>query len=90
MDWSRLQQRLLAQADRVQQNLIWLLSGFGLCVLGLVLILLAEYLFGQSLQQELLALLGIILMAGGLILAAAGYLSLSLLRVLRFLDRKDD
>ena len=85
MKWSAVKRRIIKQADNYQQNLIWLLSGFGLCMLGILLVTIAEFLFGQSLRQELVALLGIILIVLGVLLAAVGYISLSLLRLIRFL-----
>lgn len=85
MRWRATKRRLIKQADNYQQNLILLISGFGLCMLGILLITIAEFLFGQSLQQELVALLGMALVAIGVLLALAGYISLSILRVFRFL-----
>jgi hypothetical protein len=80
---------LVKQADNFQQNLILLISGFGLCMLGILLITIAEFLFGQSLQQELDALLGMALVAIGILLALTGYISLSILRIFRFLISDD-
>lgn len=83
-------ERLLKQADNVQQNLTWLLAGFTSCMLGLLLIIMAEYLFGQSLTQELVALLGLGLVGIGVLVAVAGYIGLSLLRIVRFLIKDKD
>ena len=90
MKWPAVKRRLIKQADNFQQNLIMLLSGFGLCMLGILLVTIAEFLFGQSLQQELVALLGIGLIIIGILLALAGYISLSLLWLFRFLVNDDD
>ena len=90
MRWPALKRRLIKQADNFQQNLLLLLSGFGLCMLGILLVTIAEFLFGQSLQQELVALLGILLIVVGILLAAAGYISLSVLRLFRLLVSDDD
>ena len=87
MNWSKITQRILKQADNTQQNLILLISGFGVCMLGLLMVIMAEYLFGNSLRQELLALLGIICIVAGLIMAAIGHISLSFLRLIRFLQK---
>ncbi|WP_372743049.1 hypothetical protein, partial [Neptunomonas sp.] len=81
---------LIKRADNFQQNLILLLSGFGLCMLGILLVTIAEFLFGQSLQQELVALLGIVLIIIGILLAMTGYISLSILRLFRFLISDED
>lgn len=85
MTWRAVKRRLIRQADNFQQNLILLISGFGLCMLGILLITIAEFLFGQSLQQELVALLGMAFVVIGIVLALAGYISLSILRIFRFL-----
>ncbi|UTW11585.1 hypothetical protein [Marinobacterium rhizophilum] len=87
-----IKQWLLRRANKPQQNLLLLLLGFGLFAPGIGLIVAAEFLLAASWQQELLALLGLILSGAGSILAAAGYLSLSLLRLYRFLndDRNHD
>jgi hypothetical protein len=89
---SAIKRWLLRRADRPQQNLLLLLLGFGLFAPGIGLIVLAEFLLAASWQQELLALLGLILSVAGSILAAVGYISLSLLRLCRFLndDRNHD
>ncbi len=86
----RLIKLLIKRADNFQQNLILLLSGFGLCMLGILLVTIAEFLFGQSLQQELVALLGIVLIIIGILLAMTGYISLSILRLFRFLISDED
>jgi hypothetical protein len=85
MTWRAVKRRLIQQADNYQQNLILLISGFGLCMLGILLITIAEFLFGQSLQQELIALLGMAFVAIGVLLALTGYISLSILRIFRIL-----
>ena len=94
MKWPAFKRRLIKflikRADNYQQNLILLLSGFGLCMLGILLVTIAEFLFGQSLQQELVALLGMVLIVVGILLAAAGYISLSVLRLFRFLISDDE
>ncbi len=87
MNWSKIIKRIMRQADNTQQNLILLISGFGICMLGLLMVIMAEYLFGQSLRQELLALFGIICVGVGLVLAAIGHFSLSFLRLIRFLQK---
>ncbi len=59
--------------------------GFG----GLLLIWAAERLLPSSAAQELIALCGLFLLGGGGILVASGYISLSIVRLIRFLyDRK--
>lgn len=74
------------RANSPRQNFAWLLSGFGLFALGLLLVGIGQYGFGDSYAGELIALAGLILIGGGIILAAVGYLSLSVFRILSFLD----
>jgi len=81
-----LKRRLLARADKPRQNLTLLLAGFSLFVLGCGLVVLTEWLMADGWQRELLALCGLILAGAGSILAAFGYLCLSLLRLYRFLN----
>lgn len=83
----RIRQWLHARADSPQQNFSLLLTGFGLFALGLILVGTGQYLFTPGMGAELVALLGLILIGGGIILAAFGYISLSVLRILSFLDK---
>lgn len=82
---------LKKRADNPQQNLLMLGIGFVVFFAGILLLGIAEYALKSSLAQEILALLGLIIIGVGIILAAIGYLSLSVLRVLRFMmkDKND-
>lgn len=90
MSDSALRRWLHRRATQPQQNFSLLLSGFALFALGLLLVGSAQYGLRDSLQGELVALGGLILIGGGIILAAIGYLSLSVLRIFSFLDNNDD
>ena len=81
----RLRLRLIRRADKVKQNLIILLIGLGIFLLGFVTLIIAQFLLPEGLQRELLALIGLILAICGVITAAFGYISLSILRIFRFL-----
>ena len=81
----RLRMRLIGRADKTRQNFTILLAGAGLFMLGFLLLGGAEYLLNSSLLQELIALLGLILAIGGAVLAAFGYISLSVLWLYRFI-----
>lgn len=81
-----LKQRLLQQADNTRQNFRLLILGFVGFLLGGALILGSEFMLLQSVFQEALAGLGLILMGGGIILAALGYISLSILRLFRYFN----
>ncbi|QEW07663.1 hypothetical protein [Nitrincola iocasae] len=85
-----LRQYLRKRADQPRENFMLLLSGFGIFMLGLLTIGIAQFLLPGSLMAELVALFGLVLLGGGIILAAIGYLSLSVLRILRFLDSDND
>ncbi|EAR59779.1 hypothetical protein [Neptuniibacter caesariensis] len=65
--------------------------GFVTFFVGLLILGTAEFLLKSSVSQEILALLGLIILGIGIILAAFGYISLSLLRILRLIsDNKND
>jgi hypothetical protein len=64
--------------------------GFALFTLGLLLVGAAQYGLTNGLVAELLALAGLLLLGSGIILAAVGYISLSVLRIIRFLDDDSD
>ncbi|MGH1462968.1 MAG: hypothetical protein ACRBB6_13140 [Neptuniibacter sp.] len=87
----KLSRWLRNRADNPQKNLLLLGIGFVIFFAGLLLLGVTEYLLKSSLSQEILALVGLIIMGVGIILAATGYLSLSVLRVLRFMlkDKND-
>lgn len=78
------------RANNPRQNFALLLAGFSLFALGLVLVGIAQYGLAAGLLAELTALAGLLLIGGGILLAAVGYLSLSVLRIISFLDHKDD
>ncbi|MDO6562671.1 hypothetical protein Q4488_04675 [Amphritea sp. 1_MG-2023] len=81
----RLRLRLIHRADNIKQNLAILMSGLGLFILGFITLVMAQFLLADSMQREIIALIGLILLIGGAIIAAFGYISLSILRVFRFL-----
>ncbi|MCV6589786.1 MAG: hypothetical protein OIF57_12245 [Marinobacterium sp.] len=80
----RLRHTLLARADRPRENFRLMMAGFITFMVGGALVAGSGLLLNASLLQELLAAVGLIMMGGGIILAALGYISLSLLRLLRF------
>ncbi|MGB0205495.1 MAG: hypothetical protein ACPF9K_10665 [Neptuniibacter sp.] len=88
---SKLNQWLRKRAENPQQNLLLLGIGFVVFFAGVLLLGFAEFALKSSVSQEILALIGLIIIGVGIILAAIGYLSLSVLRVLRFMmkDKND-
>lgn len=77
---------LYHRADNYQQNLKILITGFGTFVLGGLLIVGSEFFLRSSVLQETLAFIGLILTGVGIILAAFGYICLSVLRLFRILS----
>lgn len=86
----RIKRFLLRQTDNPRRNLNWVLSGAILFFIGLGLIFYAEKNVPSSLQQELTALAGLACLSIGGILAASGYICLSILRIFRFIDDDSD
>ena len=81
----RLRLRLIRRADNVRQNLTILLIGTGIFMIGFIALVIAQFMLAESLQREIIALIGLILAICGAITAAFGYISLSILRIFRFL-----
>lgn len=81
----RLRDGLIRRADNVQQNFRIMLVGGGLFLTGFMILGVTEFLFRSSLTQELFALAGLVLTIIGVIVTAFGYISLSILRIFRFL-----
>lgn len=86
----RLRYFLHKRADNPRENFIWLVTGFTIFMLGLMAISIAQFAMMDSITAEIIALLGLILMVMGSVLALIGYISLSILRIFRFLDSDDD
>ncbi|MBT00290.1 MAG: hypothetical protein CMI01_16685 [Oceanospirillaceae bacterium] len=87
---TRIRQWIRSRADNPRQNFGLLVMGFALFTLGLLLVGAAQYGLTNGLVAELLALAGLLLLGSGIILAAVGYISLSVLRIIRFLDDDSD
>ena len=88
---SKLKKWLYQQADNPKQNLTILGIGFVVFFVGVLILVTTEFALKSSLSQEILALIGLIILCTGIILAAFGYLSLSVLRIIRFIsDDKHD
>ena len=79
-----LHQWLLKRADKQADN-IWIFTlGAVIFFFGMGIMLYSENTLAPSLGQEIIVLLGFLLAIIGGITAIIGYLSLSLLRFLRF------
>ncbi len=86
----KIRRFLHKRADNPKENFIWLVTGFSIFMLGLMAISIAQFAMLDSITAEIVALLGLLLMTSGGILALIGYLSLSILRIFRFLDSDDE
>lgn len=87
---TRLKRWLRSRAEKQRQNLHLVLGGASVCFVGLALIYYAEQALADSLHRELVALAGLAFTATGVILAATGYIGLSLLRILQFIGDDHD
>lgn len=86
-----LKRWLKYRADNPRQNLVIFGIGFVAFFVGVLILGAAEFALKSSVAQEILALIGLIIIVAGIILAAVGYLSLSVLRIIRFIsDDKND
>ena len=66
-----------------------LLQGGLIFLFGSLILILSERMISDSIQQELMAILGIIVAAVGILLALLGYLSMSVLRLYHIINNKD-
>ncbi len=87
----KLKQRLYKMADNAPQNFRRVVVGMMIFFAGAILLMWSE---GAThlppLRQELIALLALIVMGIGSLFALVGYLALSVFRIIKFLDDKDD
>jgi len=77
---------LLKRAANHRANLQLLIIGAGVFFIGAGTIVWADHNMPVSLKQELVGLGGMVLLVGGGITALTGYLSLSILRLLKFFN----
>lgn len=62
------------KAENQQKVMSWFASGSGIFFIGLTAIVVAETRISESIHQEIIALVGLAMVAGGFILAMFGYL----------------
>jgi len=82
----RLKSWLLKRAENHRANLQLLVIGAAIFFIGAGIIVWADHNIPVSLKQELTGLGGMVLLVGGGITALAGYLSLSILRLVKFFN----
>lgn len=85
-----LKRWLRRNADNPRRNLLLFITGFCLFFFGVLVIAVAEFLLQSPLARESVALVGLFIGATGVMLAAFGYICLSVLRILRFLSDDND
>lgn len=85
MGW---QTRLKKQLKEERLNVRWLLMGASVFFIGMGLIYYSEHFLSSSLQQEMVALGGLLLLGCGALVAAVGY-SLVLLNRLGIFNDDD-
>ena len=85
----RVKSFLLKQADKQQENLRLFVIGAALFFAGTGLIIYADNAIAPSLSQESVTLAGVVVAALGIATAAIGYISLSVLRFMKILDKND-
>ncbi|WP_325097064.1 hypothetical protein [Marinomonas ostreistagni] len=69
--------------------LIKLIQGGLLFAFGVLMIFVANNLVVDSIQREIIALVGLALAAAGVLWSLVGYLSMSVLRIYHMLNKKD-
>lgn len=85
----RIKYQLQLRAVKTQQNFTLILVGFAMALIGIGLVMGGEYLVSNTLHRELVAFLGVVIIAIGCLLTSVGYLSMSLLRIF-YVITKDD
>jgi len=66
-----------------------LLQGGLIFLFGSLILIFSERIINDSIQQELVAILGVIVASMGALLALLGYLSMSVLRIYHIINDKD-
>lgn len=66
-----------------------LLQGGLVFLFGNLILIMSDQMMDSSVQQEIIALIGLIIAGAGVILALIGYLSMSILRIYQIINDKD-
>lgn len=86
---SSVRRWLRQRATKDRENLRLFVAGACGFFLGLGMVILSDRLMQPSAGQEAIALIGLIIAVIGGFCAALGYLALSILRLIRLLDKND-
>ncbi len=86
----KIQYQLQLRAVKTQQNFTLILIGFTLTLAGIGLVMGGEYIVNDAFHREIVALAGVFIIGAGCLLAAVGYLSMSLLRIFYVITKDED
>ena len=86
----KIQYQLQLRAVKTQQNFTLILIGFTLTLAGIGLVMGGEYIVSDAFHREIVALAGVIIIGTGCLLAAIGYLSMSLLHIFYVITKDED
>jgi len=89
----KIQGRLHRLALRLGNNprlaLIKMIQGGLIFAFGILMIMVSNQVLSDSIPQELIALIGLIISGGGVLWTLVGYLSMSILRLYHIMSKKD-
>jgi multisubunit Na+/H+ antiporter MnhB subunit len=89
----KIQGRLHKLAMRLGNNprlaLMKMIQGGLLFAFGVLMIMVSNQVLNDSISQELIALIGLIIAGAGVLWTAVGYLSMSVLRLYNMINKKD-
>lgn len=86
---NRLHKLAMKLGNNPRRALIKMIQGGLLFAFGALMIMVANRVLGDSIPQELIALLGLIIAGIGVIWTLIGYLSMSVLRLYHLINKKD-
>ncbi|SBS27763.1 hypothetical protein MSP8887_00724 [Marinomonas spartinae] len=86
---SRLHKLAMKLGNNPRLALLKMIQGGLLFAFGSLMIMVANRVLEDSIQAELIALLGLIIAGAGVIWTLVGYLSMSILRLYNMINKKD-
>ncbi|MCB5161637.1 hypothetical protein [Marinomonas algarum] len=79
----------MKQGNNPRAALVKMIQGGIVFVFGVLILMVADRVVIASLEQEIMALFGIILAGAGVIWTFVGYFSMSILRIYHMINKKD-
>lgn len=86
---SRLHKLAMKLGNNPRLALIKMIQGGLLFAFGVLMIMVSNQVLSDSIPQELIALLGLIIAGIGVLWTLVGYLSMSVLRLYNMINKKD-